>query len=104
MRVLAVDTTTRRGSLAVVTADGVEAEVRVTTADGHSRWLVGSVETTLRGLGLEASPQELATRLQHLERLGQVKRSEAGELEIAGEIRRRWLEGQGREGDVRADR
>ena len=59
---------------------------------------------TAEGLGLEASPQELATRLQHLERLGQVKRSEAGELEIAGEIRRRWLEGQGREGDVRADR
>ena len=57
MRVLAVDTTTPRGSLAVVSADTVEAEVRVTTTDGHSRWLVSAVDLALGGLGLE--PRDL---------------------------------------------
>ncbi|MGD8894945.1 MAG: tRNA (adenosine(37)-N6)-threonylcarbamoyltransferase complex dimerization subunit type 1 TsaB [Acidobacteriota bacterium] len=53
MRVLAVDTTTPRGSLAVVSAEGVEAEVRQTTAHGHSRWLLAAVDRTLRDLGVE---------------------------------------------------
>ena len=57
MRVLAVDTTTPRGSLAVVTADTVEFEVRATTVDGHSRWLVAAVDVALSGLGLE--PRDL---------------------------------------------
>jgi tRNA threonylcarbamoyl adenosine modification protein YeaZ len=54
MRVLAVDTTTPRGSLAVVSAEGVEAEVRDTTPHGHSRWLLAAVDRTLGDLGLEA--------------------------------------------------
>ena len=53
MRVLAVDTTTSRGSLAVVTADSLEAEVRTESADGHSRWLLSAVDRTLGELGLE---------------------------------------------------
>jgi len=57
VRVLAVDTTTPRGSLAVVSDEAVEAEVRVDTPNGHSRWLVGAVECTLAGLGVE--PREL---------------------------------------------
>jgi tRNA threonylcarbamoyladenosine biosynthesis protein TsaB len=52
VRVLAVDTTTSRGSLAVVGAEGVMAEVRVTAPDGHSRWLLSAVDVVLRGLGI----------------------------------------------------
>jgi tRNA threonylcarbamoyladenosine biosynthesis protein TsaB len=55
VRVLAVDTTTERGSLAVVSEEGVLAEVRVRTGAGHSRWLLPAVETVLGGLGLAAS-------------------------------------------------
>jgi tRNA threonylcarbamoyl adenosine modification protein YeaZ len=54
VRVLAVDTTTSRGSLAVVSAAGVEADVRDTTPHGHSRWLLAAVDRTLGNLGLEA--------------------------------------------------
>ncbi len=54
MRVLAVDTTTERGSLAVVSDQGVSAEVRVRTGQGHSRWLLPAVDAVLRGLGLTA--------------------------------------------------
>jgi tRNA threonylcarbamoyladenosine biosynthesis protein TsaB len=57
VRVLAVDTTTPRGSLAVVTAEAVEADLRVETAVGHSRWLLPAAEAALAGLGL--APQEL---------------------------------------------
>jgi len=57
VRVLAVDTTTPRGSLAVVAGDTVEFEVRATTADGHSRWLVAALDVALSGLGLE--PRDL---------------------------------------------
>jgi len=57
VRVLAVDTTTSRGSLAVVGAEGVLAEVRVTAPDGHSRWLLSAVDVALRGLGLR--PRDL---------------------------------------------
>jgi tRNA threonylcarbamoyladenosine biosynthesis protein TsaB len=53
VRVLAVDTTTSRGSLAVVRGKAVEAEVRETTPHGHSRWLVSAVERTLSDLGLD---------------------------------------------------
>ncbi len=55
MRVLAVDTTTERGSLAVVSEDGTLADVRVRTAAGHSRWLLPAVQAALGGLGLEPS-------------------------------------------------
>ncbi len=57
VRVLAVDTTTPRGSLAVVTAEAVEAEVRMESPAGHSRWLLSAVEHALGDLGLE--PREL---------------------------------------------
>lgn len=53
MHVLAVDTTTPRGSVAVVSEAGVLAEARVATSEGHSRWLLPAVDTLLRGLGLE---------------------------------------------------
>jgi tRNA threonylcarbamoyladenosine biosynthesis protein TsaB len=53
VRVLALDTTTARGSLAVAAHDGLLAEARVVTSDGHSRWVLGAAEALLRGLGLE---------------------------------------------------
>lgn len=37
--------------------EGVLAEVRITTLDGHSRWLLPAVDVALRGLGL--SPRDL---------------------------------------------
>ncbi|MGE5127094.1 MAG: tRNA (adenosine(37)-N6)-threonylcarbamoyltransferase complex dimerization subunit type 1 TsaB [Betaproteobacteria bacterium] len=55
MHVLAVDTTTPRGSVAVVSEGGVLGEARVATAEGHSRWLLLAADALLRGLGLEAS-------------------------------------------------
>lgn len=55
MRVLAVDTTTPRGSLAVVGDEGVLAEARVVTAEGHSRWILPAVDALLRGLGIAAT-------------------------------------------------
>lgn len=58
MHVLAVDTTTPRGSLAVVSDQGVLAEARVTTSDGHSRWLLPAADAVLRGLGLEAAAMD----------------------------------------------
>jgi tRNA threonylcarbamoyladenosine biosynthesis protein TsaB len=54
VRFLAVDTTTPRGSVAVVADGGVEAEVRVATGDGHSRWLLPAVELVLGGLAIDA--------------------------------------------------
>jgi len=54
VRVLAVDTTTSRGSAAVAGPEGILAEARVTTADGHSRWLLPAVSVLLQGLGLDA--------------------------------------------------
>ncbi len=54
MRILAVDTTTSRGSLAVVTDQGVAAESRSTSPEGHSGWLLSAVEGALERLGLRA--------------------------------------------------
>lgn len=54
MRVLAVDTTTRWGSLAVAGPEGVLAEARVATDGGHSRWLLSAAEALLGGLGIAA--------------------------------------------------
>jgi tRNA threonylcarbamoyladenosine biosynthesis protein TsaB len=59
VRVLAVDTTTPRGSVALASEEGVLAETRVVTASGHSRWLLPAVETMLRGLELEALALDL---------------------------------------------
>jgi tRNA threonylcarbamoyladenosine biosynthesis protein TsaB len=55
VRVLALDTTTPRGSLAVAGDGELLAEARVVTSDGHSRWVLGAAEALLRGLGLEAA-------------------------------------------------
>jgi tRNA threonylcarbamoyladenosine biosynthesis protein TsaB len=52
VRVLALDTTTRRGSLAVAGDDGLLAEARVLTESGHSRWLLAAAESLLRGIGV----------------------------------------------------
>jgi tRNA threonylcarbamoyladenosine biosynthesis protein TsaB len=54
VRVLAVDTTTRCGSLAVAGPDGVLAEARVVADGGHSRWLLSAAEALLGGLGIAA--------------------------------------------------
>jgi tRNA threonylcarbamoyladenosine biosynthesis protein TsaB len=53
VRILAVDTTTFRGSLAIVTEEAVEAEARLASARGHSRWLLSAVQMALDGLGLD---------------------------------------------------
>jgi tRNA threonylcarbamoyladenosine biosynthesis protein TsaB len=54
VRVLAVDTTTPYGSLAVAGPEGILAEARVVAEGGHSRWLLPAVEAVLGGLGLAA--------------------------------------------------
>jgi len=41
--------------VAVAGPEGVLAEARLVTTEGHSRWLLPAVEVLLRGLGLEAS-------------------------------------------------
>jgi tRNA threonylcarbamoyladenosine biosynthesis protein TsaB len=53
VRVLAVDTTTRRGSVALVGEEGTLGEARVLASDGHSRWLLPAVDALLRGAGCE---------------------------------------------------
>jgi tRNA threonylcarbamoyladenosine biosynthesis protein TsaB len=53
VRVLAVDTASPRGSLAVAGPEGLLAEARVVTAEGHSRWLLPAVSALLHGLGLD---------------------------------------------------
>jgi len=55
VRVLALDTTTTRGSLAIADDEGLLAEARVLTANGHSRWVLGAADTLLRGLGIAPS-------------------------------------------------
>jgi tRNA threonylcarbamoyladenosine biosynthesis protein TsaB len=55
VRVLSVDTTTPRGSVAVVSEEAVLAEARVLTAEGHSRWLLPAVDALLGGLAIEAA-------------------------------------------------
>jgi tRNA threonylcarbamoyladenosine biosynthesis protein TsaB len=52
VRALAADTTTPRGSLAVVADEGVLAEARVDTDKGHSRWLLPAADALLGGLGI----------------------------------------------------
>jgi tRNA threonylcarbamoyladenosine biosynthesis protein TsaB len=54
VRVLAVDTTSARGSVAVAGPEGILAEARLVATSGHSRWLLPAVEVLLRGLGLDA--------------------------------------------------
>jgi len=52
MRVLAVDTTSERGSLAVVEGEGILAELRVCSSRGHSTRLLPGIEFLLTSLGL----------------------------------------------------
>jgi tRNA threonylcarbamoyladenosine biosynthesis protein TsaB len=58
MKVLAVDTTTERGSVALVAEGVVLGEVRLSTADSHSVHLLPAVEFLLRSLGLAAGDVE----------------------------------------------
>jgi tRNA threonylcarbamoyladenosine biosynthesis protein TsaB len=55
VRILAVDTTTSRGSLAVVTEEGVAAESRSTSPQGHSSWVLAALDDALESLGMAAS-------------------------------------------------
>jgi len=59
VRVLAVDTSSPRGSLAVASPEGVLAEARVVTAEGHSRWLLPAAASLLRGLAIDAASLDL---------------------------------------------
>jgi len=52
MRILAVDTTTPRGSVALVEGGSPRAEVRLVAADRHSRWLLRAIGLAVEGLGL----------------------------------------------------
>jgi tRNA threonylcarbamoyladenosine biosynthesis protein TsaB len=63
MHVLAVDTTTARGSVALLDGEAVVEEVRVTAAEGHSRWLFPAIERLLRGIGGARSAFGLAVTL-----------------------------------------
>jgi len=47
MRLLAVDTTTARGSVALLDDEAVAGEVRSTSTEGHSRWLLPATESLL---------------------------------------------------------
>lgn len=57
VRLLAVDTTTSRGSFALLEDDGVLLEERRETAQGHSRWLLAAIADGLAGLRLD--PREI---------------------------------------------
>ena len=59
MRVLAIDTTSPRGSVAVAGPEGVLAEARLVTVEGHSRWLLPAAEMLLKGLGLDVGALDL---------------------------------------------
>jgi tRNA threonylcarbamoyladenosine biosynthesis protein TsaB len=54
MQVLAVDTTSEKGSVAIVEDDRVLAEFRVMARDSHSRHLLPAIEFLLGTLGLRA--------------------------------------------------
>jgi tRNA threonylcarbamoyladenosine biosynthesis protein TsaB len=55
VRVLAIDTTTARGSVAVVEDTELRGEVRLTTLDSHSTRILGAVDFLLSGLSLSVS-------------------------------------------------
>ena len=58
LRVLAVDTTTERGSVAVVSGGEVLGEVRLRSGMGHSKRLMPAVAFLLDGLGISAPEVE----------------------------------------------
>jgi tRNA threonylcarbamoyladenosine biosynthesis protein TsaB len=55
LRVLAFDTTTGKGSVAVVEDSEIRGEVRVTAPDAHSTRLLGAIDFLLNALGLGIS-------------------------------------------------
>jgi tRNA threonylcarbamoyladenosine biosynthesis protein TsaB len=55
LRVLAFDTTTSKGSVAVVQDGETCGEVRLTTRDAHSTRLLGAIDFLLNSLGLRLS-------------------------------------------------
>src|SRR5678816_9120 len=57
MKILAVDTTSERESVALADDGVVRAEVRV-RADGHSRRIVSAIEFVLRASGIAAGEVE----------------------------------------------
>ncbi len=57
MRIVAVDTTTRRGSVVLFEDGAVLAEVRMVAADSHSRWLLRGIELVVEGYG--RGPQDV---------------------------------------------
>ncbi len=59
MRVLAVDTTSPRASVAVADETGLLAEERAVSDAGHSRWLLGAVDATLARLSLQPGDLDL---------------------------------------------
>jgi tRNA threonylcarbamoyladenosine biosynthesis protein TsaB len=58
VRVLAVDTTTERGSVAIVSGGEVLGEVRLRSGMGHSKRLMPAIAFLLDGLGLKAEDIE----------------------------------------------
>jgi tRNA threonylcarbamoyladenosine biosynthesis protein TsaB len=52
MRILAVDTATSSGSVALVDGGRVAGEIRLRAPSGHSQWLVSGIEALLRYLSL----------------------------------------------------
>jgi tRNA threonylcarbamoyladenosine biosynthesis protein TsaB len=59
VRVLAVDTTSPRASVALSGPSGILAEHRSVSAAGHSRWVLPAIEAVLRAQGLEAASIDL---------------------------------------------
>jgi tRNA threonylcarbamoyladenosine biosynthesis protein TsaB len=59
VRVLAVDTTSPRGSLAIADEAAILAEERVESDAGHSHWLLPAVDAALRRLDLAAAAIDL---------------------------------------------
>jgi tRNA threonylcarbamoyladenosine biosynthesis protein TsaB len=58
VKVLAVDTTTTRASLALLDGDEILAELRIRSDQGHSSRLFPAIEVLLRQVGLAASDLE----------------------------------------------
>jgi tRNA threonylcarbamoyladenosine biosynthesis protein TsaB len=55
LRVLALDTTSPRGSVALLEGEDSRGEIGLSTEKGHSRWLLPAIDFLLRELGLRAS-------------------------------------------------
>jgi tRNA threonylcarbamoyladenosine biosynthesis protein TsaB len=58
LRILAVDTSSPWGSVALREGTETRGEVRRYGAEGHSRWLLPAIDSLLGGLGLAASDLE----------------------------------------------